>query len=853
MPQRPGGSAAGGLGNLPAVLRRIERLAAGLHSGAGGVARRSAHPCARNCAVGVAVVVRAKNKFMDVSLLEAPFRNSELSRADRVADLLDRMTLAEKVAQIGCTWSVFLVENEAFSEERAREMMADGAGQVTRIAAATGLRPRENAAFMNQIQRFLRDETRLAIPALVHEESVGGFTARDADQLPQGIGLAATWNPDLVQQGADLIRQQMLAVGARLGLSPVLDVARDPRWGRVEESYGEDPYLAARMGVAYVRGLQGDDLTCGVAATGKHFIGYGVSEGGHNHKPAHIGSRALREVYARPFLAAIHEAGLCCMMNAYNEIDGLPCGGSAEILDDLLRGELGFNGLVVADYFTTNQLITAHRVAETKSDAALMALKAGLDCELPSTDCYSRIERLVEKGALEESLVDRSVARVLDLKFALGLFENPFVEEEIAAASYQTPEARGLARKLAAQSVVLLENDGTLPLRADLKRIAVIGPAADDERLLEGDYHYPAHLEIIYRSSEDDAGAILPRPDKQAFAAGPFFPPMVTPLAGLRAALPEATVTTARGCGVSSMDESGIPAAVEAASSAEVAVVFVGGRSGLVPGCTSGEFRDSSHLELTGVQQKLVAAVIATGRPTVVVLVGGRIFAVPEMAGRAGALVAAFLPGEEGGHGIADVLTGAVDASGRLPVSMLHHAGQIPLHSGRKWDAGSAMGNFESDYIDGAAEALYPFGHGLSYTQFRCTDAEVRTGTTADTCPLEVECMLHNVGTRDGVEVLRLEIQDLVASVTRPVCQLAGFARIELAAGASVRVHFQLDRSQLGLYDRQMQFVVEPGDVRYRITGGAVEAPIDGVASIGGDIVALDAQQIIPTEVIVEA
>ena len=789
---------------------------------------------------------------MDVSLREAPYRDATLPREARVADLLGRMTLAEKVAQIGCTWSVFLVEDEAFSEERARTMMADGAGQVTRIAAATGLRPRENAAFMNRIQRFLLDETRLGIPAIVHEESVGGFTARDADQLPQGIGLAATWNPDLVGQGADLIRQQMVAVGARLSLSPVLDVARDPRWGRVEETYGEDPYLAARMGVAYVRGLQGDDLCHGVAATGKHFIGYGISEGGHNHKPAHIGSRDLREVYARPFLAAIQEADLRCMMNAYNEVDGLPCGGSAEILDDLLRRELGFGGLVVADYFTTNQLITAHRVAGTKSDAALMALEAGLDCELPSTDCYAEVEQLVETGALAESVVDRSVARVLDLKFALGLFENPFVEEEIAAASYQTPQARGLSRKLAAQSVVLLENDGTLPLRADLKRIAVIGPAADDERLLEGDYHYPAHLEIIYRPSEEDAGAILPRPDEQAFAAGPFFPPIVTPLAGLQEAFPDATLTHIRGCGVSNPDEREIPAAVEAAAAAEVAVVFVGGRSGLVPGCTSGEFRDAAHLELTGAQQELVAAVLATGTPTVVVLVGGRIFAVPEIAGRAGALVAAFLPGEEGGHGIADVLSGVVDASGRLPVSMLHHAGQIPLHSGLKWDAGSAMGNFEPDYIDAPSEALYPFGHGLSYTQFRCTDAEVCAGTTADDCILAIDCTLQNVGDRDGVEVLRLEIQDLVASVTRPVCQLAGFARIALAAGASVRVRFQLDRSQLGLYDRQMQFIVEPGDVRYRITGGAVETPIDGVASIGGDIVALDAQQIIPTEVVVE-
>lgn len=788
---------------------------------------------------------------MDVSLREAPYRDATLPRKARVADLLGRMTLAEKVAQIGCTWSVFLVEDEAFSEERARTMMADGAGQVTRIAAATGLRPRENAAFMNRIQRFLLDQTRLAIPAIVHEESVGGFTARDADQLPQGIGLAATWNPGLVRQGADLIRQQMVAVGARLSLSPVLDVARDPRWGRVEETYGEDPYLAARMGVAYVRGLQGDDLTCGVAATGKHFIGYGISEGGHNHKPAHIGSRDLREVYARPFLAAIQEADLRCMMNAYNEVDGLPCGGSAEILDDLLRRELGFGGLVVADYFTTNQLITAHRVAETKSDAALMALEAGLDCELPSTDCYAEVERLVETNALEEAVVDRSVARVLDLKFALGLFEKPFVEEEIAAASYQTPEARGLARKLAAQSVVLLENDGTLPLRSDLERIAVIGPAADDERLLEGDYHYPAHLEIIYRSSDEDAGAILPRPDEQAFAAGPFFPPIVTPLAGLQDAFPDAALTYVRGCGVSNLDKSEIPAAVEAAAAAEVAVVFVGGRSGLVPGCTSGEFRDAAHLELTGAQQELVAAVLATGTPTVVVLVGGRIFAVPEIAGRAGALVAAFLPGEEGGHGIADVLSGAVDASGRLPVSMLHNAGQIPLHSGLKWDAGSAMGNFEPDYIDAPSEALYPFGHGLSYTQFRCTDAEVCAGTTADDCILAIDCTLQNVGDRDGVEVLRLEVQDLVASVTRPVSQLVGFARVELAAGQSARLEFRMDRSQLGFYDRKMQFVVEPGQLRYRINGGATEGNLEGEVSISGLTTRLNPQRILPTQVVI--
>ena len=287
------------------------------------------------------------------------YRDVSRSTQERVEDLLARMTMPEKLAQLGCVWSVHLVEGEGFSPSRARELLTDGIGQVTRIGATTGLRPPESAAFMNDIQRFLIEQTRLGIPALVHEESTAGFTARDADQFPQAIGLASTWDPELLEQAGRAIRLQMRAVGARLTLAPVLDIAREPRWGRLEETYGEDPYLASRLGVAYVKGIQGPTLREGVAATAKHFLGYGVSEGGHNHKPAHIGPRELREVYARPFLAAIQEAGLASVMNAYNEIDGLPCGGSAEILDDLLRGELGFDGLVVADYFTTLLLIAS--------------------------------------------------------------------------------------------------------------------------------------------------------------------------------------------------------------------------------------------------------------------------------------------------------------------------------------------------------------------------------------------------------------------------------------------------------------------------------------------------------------
>ena len=582
----------------------------------------------------------------------APFRDPSLDPAKRADDLLARMTLDEKLAELGCVWSTQLVADDAFSPEKARTLLAHGTGHVTRIGASTGLRPAESAHFANAIQRFLVTETRLGIPAIVHEESTAGFTARDATQFPQAIGMASTWQPELLTRVGEVIREQMCAVGARQTLAPVIDVARDPRWGRVEESYGEDPYLTSRLGVAYVRGIQGDDLREGVAATGKHFLGYGLSEGGRNHKPAHIGPRTLREVYARPFAAAIAEAGLASVMNAYNEVDGLPCGGSAEILDTLLRDELGFDGVVVADYFTTLLLISAHRVAGDKGEAAAMALGAGLDVELPQRDCYAEpLRARVESGEVPLAHVDRSVRRALRLKFALGLFEAPTVDAERAELVYQTPEQRALAREVATRSITLLRNEGDLlPLDPGTGRIAVVGPCADDPRLLQGDYSYPAHLEIVYKTGDADTSDVLPRSGEVAFRPGPYFVPMVTPLAGIRDAVSkDAQVDHARGCDVLEDDDSGIAEAVAIAREADVAVVCVGGRSGLVADCTSGEFRDATELSLTGQQQRLVEEVIATGTPTVVVLVAGRVMSLPWIAEHAQALVHAWLPGEEGG------------------------------------------------------------------------------------------------------------------------------------------------------------------------------------------------------------
>jgi beta-glucosidase len=765
----------------------------------------------------------------------------------RVESLLAQMTLDEKLAQLGCAWSTELVENDAFSERKARAALANGIGQITRIGASTGLRPRESAAFANRIQRFLREETRLGIPAIVHEESTAGFCARDADQFPQAIGLAATFDPALAERMGRVIREQMRAVGARLTLAPVLDVARDPRWGRTEETYGEDPYLASRIGVGYVRGVQGDDLASGVAATGKHFLGYGASEGGLNHAPVHVGPRELREVYAAPFGAAIREAGLACVMNSYAEVDGLACGGSREILEDLLRGELGFAGLVVADYFTTALLVSHHRIAADKGEAAQRALEAGLDSELPALSCYGApLRARIESGLVDEALVDRSVRRVLRLKLALGLFDAPLVDEASAPRAYQTPEARALAREIAAKSIVLVKNEGgVLPLRAGLHRIAVVGPAADDVRLFQGDYSYPAHAEILYAPKGGGVSGIAPHSGAIAFAPGPFFPPAVSLLAGVRAAVTPATeVVYAKGCEITGEDRSGFGAAAQAVRAADVGIVAVGGRSGLTPDCTSGEFRDAASLALTGAQQTLVETLAATGTPIVVVLVNGRPLALPWIAEHAPAIVEAWLPGEEGGHAIADVLFGRVNPAGRLPVTVPRAVGQVPLYYNHK--SGGGRSQMLGDYSDLAVSPLWPFGHGLSYTRFEYgalaiapveIDAHERVSVSVD---------VGNAGERDGEEVVQLYVRDVVASVTRPVRQLAGFARIALAAGERRRVTFTIDATQLAFYDGAMRLVVEPGEIEVAVGASSADLRAKGTFRIAGKLRELTPAELAP-------
>lgn len=789
------------------------------------------------------------------------YRDPLLSIEHRIDDLLGRMTLDEKLAQLGCVWSTQLVRADGdgvsqFSFDAATELMSQGTGQITRIAASTGLRPAGLAELHNEIQRFLVEQTRLGIPAVVHEESVGGFCARDATQFPQAIGLAATWDEALLGDVAEQIRAEMLAVGARQALAPVLDVARDPRWGRVEETYGEDPVLVGTLGVAYVRGLQGA-LHDGVIATAKHFLAYGASDGGLNHGPVHLGSRELREVFAEPFAAAIRDADLASIMNSYASVDGLAPAGSRALLTELLRDELGFNGTVVADYFAVDLLRTHHRVAPTKGVAAAKALLAGMDQELPSFDCYAELPPLVEAGVVPEVNVDLAVRRVLRHKFALGLFEQPYVDTGAVAAAFGTASARALARRAAVESIVLLDDaDGLLPLDAgSLRRIAVVGPAADDPRLLEGDYHYPAHLEIIYgdrsgTTAEQAGGADLLPQAGGAFEPGPYLPDIVTPLEGLRAAVlgSEIEVVHAPGCDVTGDDRSGFALAVRAAADADVAIVCVGGRSGLLPSATVGETRDATDLGLTGVQLELVQEVAATGTPTVAVVVSGRVHTLAEVEAAADATLLAWVPGIEGGSALADVLLGAIAPSGRLPVSLPRHVGQLPVHYNHR--AGGGRSQFWGDYTDSPAAPLHPFGFGLTTTTFAYQDLHVDEGST--TAPTTVRVRVTNTGDRAGTEVVQCYVADEVASVARPERELVGFTRVELEPSASATVTFTVHPSRLAFHDEQFEYVCEPGAFRVELGGWAGAPAVTTTIDLDGDVQPYRQRDVIATTVQVE-
>lgn len=784
----------------------------------------------------------------------------------RAADLLAQMTLEEKVAQLHGTMPLPLLGAEGMSPERMKELIGQGIGHISMLSMMGGDNIVDLAEKANQIQKFLIENTRLGIPAIIHSEALNGFVAPQAVSFPTAIGLSSTWLPEVVKQMTDLIRQQMRAAGNHQALSPVLDIARDPRWGRVHETYGEDPYLCSAMGVAFVEGLQGADLSEGVIATGKHFLGYGLTEGGLNCAATHLGDRELYQVFARPFEAAIREAGLASIMNSYSEINGIPVGASPEILTDLLRERMGFQGAVVSDYFTVRRLVRQFHVARDLQEAAVQSLEAGLDVELPNGEAYSTpLIEAVQQGQVDEALLDRSVQRVLEAKIRLGLFEAPYVDTSLLPPLYSDPQLHVLARRVAEQSVVLLKNDGDLlPLRKDLRTIAVVGPNADSLRALFGGYTYPAFAELIQKmilhpdreAGGADSFADAPEMDAQAMQgmlAGvqdlieaenietyiqDHYPAKSVCKAIQELVSPETRVIYALGCGLTEEIGDSLNAAVEAARQADVTVVVLGDKAGLADGLT-GEGSDRGSLALPPVQQKLLAAVALAGKPVVLVLINGRPLAIEWAAQHVPAILEAWYPGQAGGEAIARLLFGDANPGARLPVTIPRSEGQIPIYHYHKMGSGYQRPeeNTLTQYTDMPLTPLYPFGFGLSYTHFEYNNLRIHPEQVDSRGAVQISCDLTNVGPLRGDEVVQLYLHDREARVTRPVHELAGFKRVTIDPDMTCTLTFTVDMRQLGFIDRDRRFVVEPGHIDVMIGSSSDDVKLQGAFEITGDTV----------------
>ncbi len=766
------------------------------------------------------------------------YRNSATEIGARVADLLGRMSLPEKIAQLTSVWAHEIATRDVFDEARANARVSQGIGQISRLAGASKLDYPAVASLANQIQRYFVEKTRLGIPAIVHEECLHGLLAHETVCYPQSIGQAATWDPELVRTMAGYMGQELRAGGAHQGLAPVVDITRDPRWGRVEETYGEDPYLAAAMGVAYVRGLQGDEglsgdgLRHGAIATAKHIGGHGLPEGGLNHAPIHMGGRELNDAFLFPFEAAVREGRLGSVMHAYDEVDGVPCVASRYLLTEVLRDRWGFDGLVVSDYSGIDELMTSHAMTADKATAAAWALEAGVDVELPTIVFYdSPLIEALESGKISMATLDQAVARVLRTKFALGLFENPYVDPDAAGVPVERDSA--VARDIARRSMTLLVNDGTLPLAPNLQTVAVIGPNANSARNLLGDYAYHVHVESALHFQA--LGWSVPDGITPADAA--VTNPTI--LDALRGRFSAATqVRFAEGCGLTDATPESIQHAVEAARGADVAIVVVGDRSGLTRDCTTGEFRDRLEIGLIGHQSELVAAVAGTGTPMVLVVVSGRPLAIEAEAKLAAAVVYAWVPGQEGPEALADVLFGDADAGGRLPISVPRGVGQIPVYYGHK--PSGARSQIHTTYVDGSNLPLWPFGFGLSYTQFEISNLRLDRAQVAVDGEFTASVDVRNAGGRAGEHVVQLYLRDVEASVTRPVLQLAGFKRLALEPGETRTVNFRIGAEQLAFTGLDGRLRVEPGRVTVSVGSSSEDLPCTADVELVGQVAILD-------------
>ena len=741
---------------------------------------------------------------------DAPYWNASLPVEQRVEDLLRRMTVDEKVAQIITVWnskSAIQGEDDVFDPAKAAQVYPHGIGQIARPSDRLGpSSPREvprrsiedSIQYVLDAQKWAMEDTRLGIPVLFHEESLHGFAAKDATAFPQSIGLASTWDPDLVREINDLIAGEVRARGVHLVLSPVVDVARDPRWGRIEETFGEDPYLVGEMGVASVEGLSGPgtDLALPdgqVMATLKHMTGHGQPESGTNVGPAQISERTLREMFFPPFEQVVTRTPIEAVMASYNEIDGIPSHSNSWLLNDVLRGEWGFRGAVVSDYYAIEDMARLHRIVPDYKAAGELAINSGVDVDLPEGDGFENLAASVAEGKVSMEALDTAVRRFLTMKFNAGLFDDPWPDLAKARTSNMA-EGVALARKAAEKSLVLLKNDGVLPLDlpqgGDKPTIAVIGPNADVARL-GGYYGEP-------RAS-------------------------VTPLQGIRALVGDrANIVHSLGVEITKGDDDWwddevelgdpeenrrrIAEAVEVARDADTILLLIGdtektSREGWAPE----HLGDRTSLDLVGEQNELFMALKALGKPVVAVLVNGRPPSYPTVAEEADAILETWYAGEQQGAAIADALFGRVNPGGKMPVTTARNVGQLPNFYNYKPSA-------RRGYLFDEVTPLYPFGYGLSYTTFTMSAPTLSSASIAAGQPVTVSTTVTNTGDMAGDEVVQVYLRDQISSVTRPVKELAGFERVTLQPGESRAVSITIEPRSLMMWNREMERVIEPGD-----------------------------------------
>ncbi|MEZ5426950.1 MAG: glycoside hydrolase family 3 N-terminal domain-containing protein [Pyrinomonadaceae bacterium] len=739
---------------------------------------------------------------------QPPYKDPNLSIDERVKDLIGRMTLEEKVAQMTSLWLAKPNDNSRvpqenmpfggeFSPALAKERMAHGIGHFARQRETRDAK--RSAEYANAVQKWLIENTRLGIPAIFHDEILHGNMGQGSTVFPVPLALGATWDTDLVSRVFTVGARQARIRGTHHVLGPNMDLARDPRWGRTEETYGEDPYLAARMAVTIVKALQGgatyenpkiDDMH--IIATGKHFAGHGQPEGGTNIGPVNLSERLLRETHLATFEAAVKEANLFSIMPAYHEIDGVPVHANRWLLDDVLRKEWGFQGVIVSDYYAMTQLMELHHVAGDKASAARQALEAGLDIELPDPDVNLTLVEQVKSGKIPESLIDQAASRVLRSKFQVGLFENPYVDPDKALRLTDTAEDRQLAAEAARKAIVLLRNEkNLLPLdRSKLKSVAVIGPNADRAHL--GGYTDPdpprsvSLLEGIKKKVGSSVKVNYAEGVKITKEGGNWF--------GDTATLND-----------EASDRRLIEEAVKAARDSDAVILSIGGNEDTnKEGWAANHLGDRDSLELVGRQNDLVKAVLATGKPTVVFLTNSGPLSVNYVAENVPAILEGFYLGEETGTAAADVIFGDYNPGGKLPVSFPRNVGQLPIYYNRKPTA-------KRGYLFSTTEPLYPFGYGLSYTKFEYSNLEIEKPKITAGGSTFVTVDVKNTGSRPGEEVAQMYIRDEVSSVTRPVLELKGFQRITLKPGETKRVRFEITPEKLRFFNREMKRVVEPG------------------------------------------